>query len=144
MSVREKIASNIIATLDAMTSPVDLKKITREPFEYDRLSNAQFPAAWIQTGDELREDATIGGSDVTRFGSIDYRIVGFVKGATIDTARNQLIEAIENELDTDRTRGGNALDTQVVDVSTDEGQLQPIGGITMTIRIRYEYTRGAV
>lgn len=142
MSVREDIASNIITVLDAMTTPVELKKITREPFEVDDLSNAQYPAAWIQSGDETREDSTIEGSATKRRGTINYRIVGFVKGGTIDTARNQLIEAIEEALDADRTRGGNALDTQITDISTDEGALAPIGGISMNVQIMYDYTRG--
>jgi hypothetical protein len=38
MSNRENIASNIITVLDAMTSPVELKKITREPFDPDEIS----------------------------------------------------------------------------------------------------------
>jgi hypothetical protein len=32
MSIRENIASNIISTLDAVSSPIEFKKITREPF----------------------------------------------------------------------------------------------------------------
>lgn len=142
MSIRETIAGHIITTLSAMTSPVTLKKVTRDPFDYERLSNAQFPAAWVQSGDETREDISSGAS-VRRLGIISYRIIGFVKGASIDTARNQLIEAIEESLESDRTRGGIAFDTQVTDVGTDEGTLDPIGGITMTVRVRYIYNQGA-
>ena len=35
MSKREDIASNIITVLTAVTSPITLKKITREPFSVD-------------------------------------------------------------------------------------------------------------
>ena len=42
MSKRENIASNIITVLDAVTSPIEFKKITREPFEVEELSDAQF------------------------------------------------------------------------------------------------------
>lgn len=150
MSVRENIAANIIVTLEDMTSPITLKKVTREPFEFDKLSNAQFPAVWIQSGDETREDTTIEGANTKRRGVISYQLVGFVKGkvanhtdeGSIDTARNELIEAIEEALDVDRTRGGNALDTQITDIGTDEGSLDPIGGITVTVRVIYDYTRG--
>ena len=38
MSKRENIANNIITVLDAVTSPIELKKITREPFSVDELS----------------------------------------------------------------------------------------------------------
>lgn len=139
MSTRESIAANIVNVLDSMTSPT-LKKITREPFDYERLSNAQFPAVFVQSADESREDVTIGGS---RESTINYRIVGFVKGASIDTLRNALIEGIENAIDVDRTRGGYAKDTQVTAVDTDQGAIDPIGGITMTIQVRYQYMRGS-
>ena len=139
MSTRENIAANIVTTLGLMTNPL-LKKITREPFDFDRLSNAQFPAAWVQSVEETREDVTLGG---TRESTINYRIIGFVKGADIDTARNALIEGIENALDVDRTRGGYAKDTQIISIDTDQGAIDPIGGITLTAQVRYQYMRGA-
>ena len=55
MSKRENIASDIITKLDAVTSPIEFKKITREPFEVEELSDAQFPALFVQSGDETRE-----------------------------------------------------------------------------------------
>ena len=42
MSEREDIASDIITKLDAVSSPIELKKITREPFEVEELSDALF------------------------------------------------------------------------------------------------------
>mgnify|MGYP002639459991 CR=1 FL=1 len=142
MSIRESIAANLVTTLTNMTAPITLKKVTRDPFDYERLSNAQFPAAWVQSGDESREDISSGAS-VRRLGTITYRIVGFVKGTSLDTARNQMIEAIEEALEADRTRGGIAFDTQVVDVGSDEGMLEPVGGVTMSVRVRYVYSKGA-
>jgi len=37
---------------------------------------------------------------------------------------------------------GNALDSEVIQVETDEGSLFPVGGIKMTIRCMYEYQSG--
>ena len=142
MSIRESIAANLVTTLTNMATPIVLKKVTRDPFDYERLSNAQFPSAWVQSGDESREDISSGAS-VRRLGTITYRIVGFVKGTSLDTARNQMIEAIEEALEVDRTRGGIAFDTQVVDVGSDEGMLEPVGGVTMLVRVRYIYNKGA-
>ena len=140
MSEREDIAGNIISVLDAMSSP-ELKKITREPFSEDELSNSQFPCAFIQSGSETREDRTMSGD---RQGNIDYVIVGFVKGTTsnIDTDRNELITGIENALESDRTRSGNALDTQIIEVSTDEGVIYPYGGVRVVVRVLYHYDKG--
>ena len=80
----------------------------------------------------------------TRSGTIDFAILGFVKGAevNIDTKRNELITAIETALESDITRNSNALDTEVISVETDEGTLFPIGGIRMVVRCTYEFQAG--
>ncbi len=145
MSKRESIAGDIITKLDAVSSPIELKLIKREPFEPEELSNAQFPAAYVQTGDETREMLSLGDVGTgKRQGTIDFLIVGFVKGTTanIDTLRNQLIEVIEETLDADITRNGNALNTQVIEANTDEGLLFPNGGIRIVVRVLYEFVRG--
>ena len=145
MSKRESIAGDIITKLDAVSSPIELKLIKREPFEPEELSNAQFPAAYVQTGDETREMLSLGDVGTgKRQGTIDFLIVGFVKGTTanIDTLRNQLIEVIEETLDADITRNGNALNTQVIEANTDEGVLFPYGGIRIVVRVMYEFVRG--
>ena len=144
MSKREDIASNIITVLTAVTSPITLKKITREPFNIDELSEQQYPAIFIQSGNEIRTDITMPSSTITRQATTDFIIVGFVKGTTsnIDTKRNELITTIETTLNNDRTRGGYAKNTQVVEVSTDEGVLFPTGGIRMVVRVMYQFTSG--
>ena len=145
MSEREDIASDIITKLDAVSSPIEFKKITREPFDPEELSNAQFPACFVQTGDETREASTLGDVGTgKRQGTIDFIIVGFVKGTTsnIDTLRNQLIEVVEETLDNDISRAGNALNTQIVEANTDEGVIFPYGGVRIVVRVDYQYTRG--
>ena len=143
MSTRENIASNIASTISGITSP-SIKKVTRQPFDLDELSDKQYPVVIVQTSEETREDIEIGSGAKRRQGTIDFVLSGFVKGAetNIDTKRNQLITAIETELESDITRGGNALDTEVISVETDEGTLFPIGGIRMTIRCIYTFESG--
>ena len=142
MSVRESIAANIITTLKDVITPVRISYVTREPFQFDKLSNAQYPAVLVRTADENREDSTIGGSIGKRIATINYELVCFVKAGIIDQARNNIIEAIEEGLDVDRTRGGFAKDTQITQVEIDEGSINPIGGVILTVRVMYEYTRG--
>ena len=142
MSVREQIAANIVTTLQGITSPVAIKYVTREPFDFSKLSNAQYPAILVRSADENREDTSIGGSMTQRMGTINYDLVCFVKGSLIDAARNNIIEAIEEGLDVDRTGGNKALDTQVVNIEIDEGSIDPIGGVIITVRVVYQYTRG--
>ena len=143
MSVRENIASNLLSTISGISSPAIIKA-TRQPFQLDELSDKQYPAVIIQTSEEIREDQELGSGAKTRIGTIDFAILGFVKGAesNIDTLRNQLITAIETALESDITRSSNALDTEVTSVETDEGTLFPIGGIRMVVRCTYEFQAG--
>ena len=144
MSVRENIASNLLSTISGISSPITIKKATRQPFPIDELSEQQYPAVIVQTSEETRDDSELGSGARTRHGTIDFIISGFVKGAesNIDTLRNQLMTAIETAVESDITRNSNALDTMVVSCETDEGSLFPVGGIRMTIRCMYEYQSG--
>jgi len=143
MSVRENIASNLLSVISAISSP-DIIKATRQPFLLDELSDKQYPAVIVQTSEENRDDSELGSGAKTRHGTIDFLVLGFVKGAeaNIDTKRNELITAIETAIETDITRSGNALDSEVIQVETDEGSLFPVGAIRMTIRCMYEYQAG--
>lgn len=140
--MRELIASNIVNELKAITGNGRPKFVTREPFDYERLSNAQFPAILVQTSNETRQDIIMG--DIKRQAVIEYRLICYIKSGTIDTARNNLLTLIENKLEEDRTRNGNAIETQVLSVQTDEGSLDPIGGLIVTVQVLYEYDRGQI
>ena len=143
MSVRENIAANLLSVISGISSP-DIKKATRQPFQLDELSEQQYPAVIVQTSEENRDDSELGTGARTRHGTIDFVVLGFVKGSdsNIDTLRNALITAIETAIETDITRDSNALDSEVIQVETDEGSLFPVGGIRMTIRCMYEYQAG--
>ena len=143
MSVRENIASNIHSVINSISSP-DVQLCTRQPFELEELSQAQYPAVIIQTSEENRADQELGSGAKMRVGTIDFVVLGFVKGANtnIDTLRNALITAIETALESDITRDSNALDTEVIQVETDEGTLFPVGGIRMVVRCMYKYDAG--
>lgn len=145
MSVRENIASNIATTITNITA-LTIKKVTRQPFPLEELSEQQYPAVLIQTQEETKEDQELGSGAKTRIATLDFLISGFVKGSetNIDTARNQLIEVIEEALETDITRNSNALDTEVVSIETDAGTLFPYGGISMTVRVIYEHQAGTL
>jgi hypothetical protein len=140
MSKRENIASNILSTLAAISSPA-IKKATRQPFPLDELSEAQYPAILVQTQEETKEDAELGSGTATRIANLEFLITGYVKGAesNIDTARNALISAIETALENDITRNANALDTEVISIETDAGTLFPYGAISMVVRVMYEH-----
>ena len=145
MSVRENIASHITSTISNI-SAITIKKVTRQPFPLEELSEQQFPAVLVQTQEEIKEDAELGSGGKTRLNNLEFLISGFVKTneTNIDTARNQLLEVIEEALEVDITRNGNALDTEVVSIETDAGTLFPYGGISMIVKVMYEHQSGTV
>ena len=143
MSVREDIASNLVTTVEAVSSPT-IKKVSRQPFPLDELSQQQYPAVLIQTIEETKEDQELGSSARTRIATLEFGITGYVKTNedNIDTARNNLASAIETQLEVDITRNGNALDTEVISIETDAGSLFPYGAVLMTVRVTYEHQSG--
>ena len=140
MSVREDIASNIVTVIDAISSP-DIRKVSRQPFPLEELSQQQYPAVLVQTIEETKEDSELGSGAKTRINVLEFGITGYVKtnDDNIDTARNDLASAIETALEADVTRNSNALDTEVISIETDAGTLFPYGAILMTIRVMYEH-----
>ena len=127
MSTRENIASHIASTISGITA-ITIKKVTRQPFPLEELSEQQFPAVLVQTQEEIKEDQELGSGAKTRINTLEFLISGFVKTneTNIDTARNQLMEVIEEALE------------------TDAGTLFPYGGVSMIVRVMYEHQAGTV
>jgi len=134
-SYREQIAKDIEKSIKAIPMT---KFVSRDMFELDELSDAQFPAVLITTGSELKSDITMG----EREGIIEYVLTGFVKGKYLDSARNKLSDELEQKLYADTTRGGYAIDTMVTEINTDEGVIFPLGAIQMIVRIEYIHPKG--
>jgi hypothetical protein len=135
-SYRENIAKDIVKSLKSIKS---VKFVTRDVFEPDEISDAQIPAVLVQSGSELKTDIHMGYS---REGTIEYILTGFVKGKYLDSARNKILDEIEEKLYEDVSRGGYAIDTLVTEVNTDEGALFPLGAIQIIVRIQYIHQSG--
>ena len=140
MSKREDIASHIVSTIEGISSP-SIKKVTRQPFNLEELSQAQYPAVLVQTEEETKEDQELGSGAKTRLCTLEFLVTGYIKGSesNIDTARNTLATAIETQLESDITRNNKALDTEVISLETDAGTLFPYGAISMVVRVIYEH-----
>tara|TARA_Y100001937_G_scaffold86010_1_gene116380 strand:+ start:6732 stop:7178 length:447 start_codon:yes stop_codon:yes gene_type:complete len=148
MSNREDIATNVLQVLQDMNPPRPVL-VTREPFDVEKLAITQFPAVLITTGSESREDNAMGGS---RRGVIEIQIRGFVRAdgrsaqiITVDQKRNELIERIEEALNTDRTREltNKASTTRVRSIEVVD-RTPPLGEFLMNVDVRYSFTKGAL
>lgn len=143
MSSRESIVANVVEALKNADDP-RFAFVSREPFDVTQLSRQQFPALWISTADENRIDLTQTGTGGRREGRLQIRIIGYVNGTSLDTARNDLIERVEEVLDQDRTRGGMAYSTQLIEVAVDYNDIQPWGRVELLVEVVYTYIRGRV
>ena len=140
MSVREDIASHIVSTISGISSP-SIKKVTRQPFQLDELSQQQYPAVLVQTIEETKEDSELGSGAKTRINVLEFGVTAYVTGtdSNIDTQRNTVASAIETELESDITRNNKALDTEVISIETDAGTLFTYVAVLLTIRVMYEH-----
>ena len=142
MSIREDVAVNIIDCLKEITAPKPAL-VTRDPFDVEKLAITQFPALLIQQTQEERLTITMGVPGTgRRTGVMTFEIRGFVRGTELDTKRNDLIEAVENALDSDRYRNVTGVtDTQIVTIEIIP-RLQPLAEFVITVEVKYNYARG--
>ena len=144
-NLREQIADNIITVLKDMDDPSPVL-VTREPFVVQELAITQFPAILVTAVTEERSTITMGIPGAgRRQGTIQFRIQGFVRGTELDLKRNDLIERIEEALDSDRYRSLTAsgvTDSQIILIEVIERQ-PPLAEISITFEVKYHYLRTA-
>ena len=141
-SVREKLAKDIELVLADIRDP-QIVKVTREPFAVEELAITQFPAILVSTGLETRETVSMHTAGI-RQGMITYDLRAFVRGNQLDTKRNAIIEAIEEQLDSDRYRdqtGSVVLNSQITNIEVIDRQ-PPLAEVLITFEVDYVFTRG--
>ena len=143
-SLREQVAINIVDVLKEIDDP-HVVLVTREPFDVEKLAITQFPALLVQQTTETRETITMGTPGVgRRMGVMTFEVRGFVRGTELDSRRNELIEAVEKQLDSDRYRGllaDGVTDSQLVSIEI-VPRLQPLAEFIITVEVTYNYLRG--
>lgn len=144
-SKRELITQNIVDTLKNQQT-ARFGTVTRDPgIELQDLAATAFPAVIIESGNEERISITQGGPIQTRQSTMEVNIsVWTNSNSRVDTLRNDLIEQIEELIEADASRGGLALDTQLVSVVTNNQETAPYFAMGMTFQITYVYTKGQV
>tara|TARA_X000001388_G_scaffold25828_1_gene18063 strand:+ start:294 stop:731 length:438 start_codon:yes stop_codon:yes gene_type:complete len=143
MSARENIAIDIVKQLKNMTNPAPVL-VSREFFDFEKLAITQFPAILVVSGNEDREDISMS----ERQGTLEIELRCFVRGSELDTARNNLIENIEQTLELSRDRNitvdntaTHYVQSAINNIEVIERQ-QPLGQFNATISVTYVYKRG--
>ena len=144
-NLRQQIAESIVDVLKSINDPRPVL-VTREPFNVLEIAITQFPAILVQVQREDRETITMGIPGAgRRLGTLTYNLRGFVRGAELDRQRNDLIEAIEEALDSDRYRGllaTGVIDSQVISIEVIE-RMPPLAEFVIEYQIRYNYLRAS-
>ena len=140
-SIRNQIAQNIVDVLGDMPNP-RLNHVTREPFDPAELAITQFPAVLVGSGDEVRDTVSMGTGGIKQ-GTITYSLKGYVRGTDLDTKRNDLIQGIENALDSDRYRSINTrvINSHIITVGVVDRQ-PPLAEIDIAFEVEYFFNRG--
>jgi len=143
MSARENIAIDIVKQLKNMTNPAPVL-VSREFFDFEKLAITQFPAILVVSGNEDREDISMS----ERQGTLEIELRCFVRGSELDTARNNLIENIEQTLELSRDRNitvdntaTHYVQSSINNIEVVERQ-QPLGQFNATLSVTYVYKRG--
>ena len=136
---REDIVNNVKNTLTKMKPALGL--LSREFKEQSSLDARNFPAVFIHTHDETRTAATTG-PQRTVTAELSIMLQLRVMGALVDEKLNSLILGVEKELAKDRTRGGHAIDTQVIEIMVDRDPTlfqSDQGSAIMNVEVQYLY-----
>ena len=143
MSARETITVDIIEQLKNMSDPSP-GLVTREYFDFEKLAITQYPAILVWSSNEDRTDVSMG----ERQGNLNIQLRCFLRGTNIDQNRNNLIEQIEQTLETqsdrDVTVDNNATHYVVTRISNIEiiERQPPLAEMIIALDVEYVYKRG--
>lgn len=141
MNLREHIVTHVIDALKEIDDPRPVL-VTREPFDVTELAITQFPALLVTFATETRQLLTMGAAG-SKNGIITFNVRGFVRGKELDRLRNELINAIEVALESERYRelfSSGVRDSQIIEIEVIE-RIPPLAEILVTVEVQYVYTR---
>lgn len=143
-SLRQQIADYLVTAIQEIEQP-RVSFVTLEPFNVLEIAITQFPAILVTMREETRETVTLGAPSVgRRTGNIRFEIRAYVRGNELDLKRNELLEALEEQLERDRyfgLRANGVLDSQITNIEIID-RMPPLAEILIRLEVRYNYTRG--
>ena len=141
MSKREQSLNNFIETIQSITTP-KIGKVSDKPVDFSKLARTAFPFVSINIDSEDREDITMQHRLCTMYVGVTTHIQAASKGVEANSQLNVIMEAIEEAVEVDRTRGGVALLTELREVEPMEESNFPIVSMKHTYVIQYYHNRG--
>ncbi len=119
---RKAILDDVVDKLKSITSP-RLGKVSTKPEDFARLARTAFPFVQVEITDESKEDIAREWRLATMTVDITVHLDGKSKTEKVQQQLSDIVEAIEEKLEADRTRGGKAQLTELLEV----GDIQETG-----------------
>lgn len=138
---RKAILDDVVDKLKTITNP-RLGKISTKPEDFARLARTAFPFVQVEITDESKEDIAREWRLATMTVDITVHLDGKSKTEKVQQQLSDIVEAIEEKLEADRTRGGKAQLTELLEVSDIQETGYPTVSQTMSVGIQYTYTKG--
>jgi len=140
-SNRKLILENIVQDLRSITNP-KLGKISTKPEDFARLARTAFPFVQVEITDESKEDIAM----EWRLSTLTIAITVHLSGKSLtEQTQSQLTsitDAIETVIERDRTRGGVAQLTELLEIGDMQETGYPTVAQTLSIGVQYTYARG--
>jgi len=140
-AIRRKILDNIVGELRSISNP-KLGKISTRPEDFARLARTAFPYVQVEITDESREDIAMEWRLSTLTISITVHLDGKSRTEQTQSQLSGIIDAIETVIERDRTRGGVAQLTELLEIGDMQETGYPTVAQTLSIGVQYTYARG--
>ena len=140
-AVRRKILDNIVGELRSISNP-KLGKISTRPEDFARLARTAFPYVQVEITDESREDIAMEWRLSTLTIAITVHLDGKSRTEQTQSQLASIIDAIETVIERDRTRGGVAQLTELLEIGDMQETGYPTVAQTLSIGVQYTYARG--
>lgn len=138
---RKDILNDVIDTLKSISSP-RLGKVSSKPEDFARLARTAFPFVQVEITGEEKEDIAREWRLATMTVDITVHLDGKSKTESIQQQLADIIEAIEEKLEEDRTRGKKAQLTELLEVGDIQETGYPTVSQTISVGIQYTYNKG--
>lgn len=138
---RKAILEDVVAKVKSITSP-RLGKVSTKPEDFTRLARTAFPFVQIEIANEDKEDIAMDWRLATLTVDITVHLDGKSKTEDVQSQLADIIEAIEEKLEEDRTRNRKAQLTELLEVGDIQETGYPTVSQTMSVGIQYTYNRG--
>jgi hypothetical protein len=140
-SNRKLILENIVQDLRSITNP-KLGKISTRPEDFTRLARTAFPFVQVEITDESKEDIAMEWRLSTLTIAITVHLDGKSRTEKTQSQLAGIIDAIETVIERDRTRGGVAQLTELLEIGDMQETGYPTVAQTLSIGVQYTYSRG--